>query len=165
VALVSDEISYEEAANFANHVIDRFSNPFLEHKWEAIAMNFTSKMQMRNIALIRKLYSQNFGVPSHIALGLAAYILLMNTSKSGNLFTININNQTYSVQDEFSEILFNYWKNPDTAVDHILADERLWSLDLTRYPGLADAVKKNVTLLNTNGVKEAIKSLQTERTA
>jgi tagaturonate reductase len=164
-ALISDDISYEEAIDFANQVTDRFSNPFLEHKWEAIAMNFTSKMQMRNIALIRKLYSQNFGIPDHIALGLAAYILLMNTSKSNGRFTTNINGQVYPIQDDFSEILFNYWRDPDTAVDHILADERLWSLDLTRYPGFADAVKKNVTLLNTKGIKEAIKSLQTQRTA
>jgi tagaturonate reductase len=164
-ALISDDISYEDAIDFANQVTDRFSNPFLEHKWEAIAMNFTSKMQMRNIALIRKLYSQNFGIPDHIALGIAAYILLMNTSKSNGRFTTNINGQVYPIQDEFSEILFNYWRDPDTAVDHILADERLWSLDLTRYPGFADAVKKNVTLLKTRGVKEAIKSLQTQRTA
>ena len=46
------ELSYNEACAFASKVIDRFSNPFLEHKWISISMNYTSKMKMRNVPLL-----------------------------------------------------------------------------------------------------------------
>jgi len=35
-ALHNENISYAEALNFANQVMDRFGNPFLDHKWLSI---------------------------------------------------------------------------------------------------------------------------------
>ncbi|MCZ4243328.1 tagaturonate reductase [Pedobacter punctiformis] len=163
-ALVNEEITYEETIDFASNVSDRFSNPFLEHQWQAIALNFTSKMQMRNIPLIRKMYCRNTEVPAHVALGFAAYILFNKSVKNKDQYTVNVNGKVFQIQDEYAEILFNYWKSPSTAVENILADERLWSIDLTRYPGFKDAVKKNVNLLKEEGTKAVINNLRVERT-
>ena len=163
-ALINEEITHNDTLDFAANVNDRFSNPFLEHQWQAIALNFTSKMQMRNIPLIRKLYSRNTEVPAHIALGFAAYILFNKCVKKGDNYITTVNGKTFQVQDEYAEILCNYWKSPATVVENILADERLWSIDLTRYPGFKDAVKKNVNLLKEEGTKAVMNGLREERT-
>ncbi|WP_443937502.1 tagaturonate reductase [Pedobacter sp. MW01-1-1] len=163
-AVVNEEINYDEALAFASSVTDRFSNPSLEHQWQAITLNFTSKMQMRNIQLIRKAYSKNQEAPSYISLGFAAYLLFMNVVKAENTFTANINGKVYPIQDEFAEILYNYWKNPETVVKNVLADERLWGLDLTRYPGFAEAVENNLNLLKSEGAKKTLSNLRAERT-
>jgi tagaturonate reductase len=46
-AVSGDTISYNEGCAFANTVIDRFRNPFIDHQWLSITMNFTSKMRLR----------------------------------------------------------------------------------------------------------------------
>src|SRR5690606_1666012 len=46
--VAGEEITTEEARESADRVVDRFSNPFLEHQWKSISVNYTSKMQMRN---------------------------------------------------------------------------------------------------------------------
>ncbi|MFC4211962.1 tagaturonate reductase [Pedobacter lithocola] len=158
-SLENDDISYQDAVDFAMSVIDRFSNPSLEHKWQAITLNFTSKMQMRNMPLIRKYYSQKNEVPPLIALGLAAYIIFMNTTKDGDNYVANINGKSYPIQDEFAEILYTYWQNPETAIDNILGDRRLWDKNLNNYPGFNAAIKSNVDLLQRNGVKETLGNL------
>ncbi|RNL49744.1 tagaturonate reductase [Pedobacter jejuensis] len=163
-SLEDDDISYQDAVDFAMSVIDRFSNPSLEHKWQAITLNFTSKMQMRNMPLIRKYYSQKNEVPPLIALGLAAYIIFMDTTKDGDNYVAEINGKSYPVQDEFAEILYTYWQNPETAIDNILGDRRLWDKNLNNYPGFNAAIKSNVDMLKNNGVKETISNLRKQRT-
>src|SRR3546814_1681697 len=54
--LVEIGIDKTEAAAFADYVIDRFSNPYLEHKWESISANYTSKMRMRNLATLERYF-------------------------------------------------------------------------------------------------------------
>lgn len=163
-SLENDDITYNDAVDFAKSVIDRFSNPFLEHKWQAITLNFTSKMQMRNMPLIRKYYSQKNEVPPLMAIGLAAYIIFMNTAKEGETFTANINDKKFAIDDEFAQILFDYWKNPETAIDNILGDRRLWDKNLNNYPGFNAAIKNYVELLQNKGAKETLSNLHTERT-
>ena len=163
-SLENDDITYQDAVDFASSVIDRFSNPSLEHKWQAITLNFTSKMQMRNMPLIRKYYSQKNEVPPLIALGLSAYIIFMNTTKDGANYIANVKGKAYPVQDEFAEILYDYWQNPETAIDNILGDRRLWDKNLNNYPGFNAAIKNYVDLLQNAGAEETLSKLHTERT-
>ncbi|WP_316755166.1 tagaturonate reductase [Pedobacter aquatilis] len=163
-SLENDDITYQDAVDFASSVIDRFSNPSLEHKWQAITLNFTSKMQMRNMPLIRKYYSQKNEVPPLIALGLSAYIIFMNTTKDGANYIANVKGKAYPVQDEFAEILYDYWQNPETAIDNILGDRRLWDKNLNNYPGFNAAIKNYVDLLQNAGAEETLSNLHTERT-
>jgi tagaturonate reductase len=162
--VVNEDITYEEAIAFAESVIDRFSNPALEHQWQAITLNFTSKMQMRNMPLIRRYYALKNEVPQLTALGVAAYILFMNVNKDGDTYTAIANGKTYPIQDEFAEILYEYWKNPETVVDHTLGDRRLWDKNLNNYPGFNEAVKSYVELLQNKGAKETLSNLHSERT-
>jgi tagaturonate reductase len=46
--VVSETITKEDAIHFSNKVLERFANPYIEHKWTSIAMNFEEKMKMRN---------------------------------------------------------------------------------------------------------------------
>ena len=54
--VVTEEISEPEVIEFANTVIDRFYNPQLDHKWSSITLNYTGKMKMRNVPLIKRYY-------------------------------------------------------------------------------------------------------------
>ena len=155
-AVVNEDITYEEALNFAKSVIDRFSNPFLAHQWQAITLNYTSKMQLRNMPLIRKHYALKNEVPQRTALGLAAYIVFMNVSKEGEAYIAKVKDKTFPVDDEFAEVLHRYWKDPATVVDNTLGDRRLWNKNLNNYPGFNAAVKAHVESIQSRGVMETL---------
>ena len=78
-ALTEVGIDSGEASEFANHVIDRFGNPYLQHQWQSIRTNYTSKMQMRNLPTITRYVQRYDRVPSYMALGMAGYLRFMQT--------------------------------------------------------------------------------------
>lgn len=71
--VVNDDITYEEANSFSSSVIDRFSNPTIEHKWTSIATGFLEKMKMRNVPLIEKYSILKNTNQSYMSLGFAAF--------------------------------------------------------------------------------------------
>jgi len=75
----------EEASEFADHVIDRFGNPYLHHQWQSISTNYTSKMQMRNLPTIARYVQRYNEVPSYMALGFAGYLQFMQTTDGDKL--------------------------------------------------------------------------------
>lgn len=77
--LVKIGLDREEASEFADHVIDRFSNPYLHHQWQSISTNYTSKMRMRNLPTIARYTELSDAVPAYMALGFAGYLRFMET--------------------------------------------------------------------------------------
>ena len=155
IALDSETISYAEACAFANRVSDRFRNPFLEHKWISITMNYTSKMKLRNIPLLLKYYNKTGTVPGNMALGFAAYLLFMRCKVGpDDQYYGEANGKKYIIQDEEASYFSNKWamRNIDTFASSILADKNLWGVDLSIVDGLAASVKENLHLLETQGV-------------
>ena len=49
----------EESISFAEHVFDRFRNPFIQHKWRSIALNSVSKFAVRVLPTILEYKEQN----------------------------------------------------------------------------------------------------------
>jgi len=79
VAIEDEQISYEEAVAYSHKVLDRFSNPYLEHKWLSICLQYSSKMLIRNIPNLLNYYKKKDTVPALMALGFAEYILFIKS--------------------------------------------------------------------------------------
>ena len=75
--VVNETISNEEATQFSNKVLERFANPYIEHKWTSIAMNFEEKMKMRNGYLMDNYAAQNTAAAKYMAIGFAAFCVYM----------------------------------------------------------------------------------------
>ncbi|MBC7417743.1 MAG: tagaturonate reductase [Pedobacter sp.] len=161
-AVESAEISREEAMAFAKSVADRFGNPSLEHHWQAITLNYTSKIKMRNLPLIERYYTKENKVPKRSALGLAAYIVLMNSKKDDQNYLAEVDGRKFKLQDESAEKLYKHWQNRQNFVKSILSDESLWGTDLTHYPGFYEAVNQRVNQLRNKGAKAILNELNTE---
>ena len=162
VAIADEQINYEAAVAYSNKVIDRFLNPYLEHKWLSICLQYSSKMLMRNIPNLLNYYKKENSVPPLIAIGFAAYIVFMKGSKSvTGEFTGTANNAAYVINDDKAPILHSHWLNEEVSVvvQGILADETLWSTDLNQLPGFTDAVVTNVQRIVNSGAKKLIQSI------
>ena len=152
--LIGNLISEQEATTFANNVIDRFRNPFIEHKWINISAQFSLKMAMRNLPLIKKHYASNEQEPKFMLLGFAAYLLFMRSQQTAaGSFQCTIEDSTYIIIDEKAELLFQYWQlnTTELSIKAILSEESIWGEDLTKIPRFyLDLVKMvlNIKLFN-----------------
>ena len=165
-AICDDMIKMEDATAFASKVMDRFRNPFLDHQWLSISVQFSSKMKMRNVPILLKHYAKSNEVPENMALGFAAFLLFMKTKNSGNKYEGISNDKNYTVQDDNAAYFAEHWrsKNENEVVDTILADKNFWDADLSALPNFAEAVKINLKSLIDNGVVKTIAACQLNKT-
>ncbi len=154
-------ISYEEACVFASQVMDRFSNPFLDHKWISITMNYTSKMKMRNVPLLLKYYEKHTAAPELMTLGFAGYLLFMKAAAEKD----TDNGNKYTVQDPQAGQLAIYWQQNDInkLMNAVLEDQRLWETDLSLLPGFAAAVEEALHKLMSKGVAVTLREAQQQK--
>lgn len=154
-----DLVTYDESVAFANKVVDRFSNPFLLHKWLSISLNYTSKMKMRNVPLIIRYFEKFNKVPGRMALGFAAYIVFMNCRKgSDGAYHGEINGNTFVIEDEKAAFFAEQWAlgNTDTIAVAVLSNTELWGTDLTQLNGFATAVVQNINTILADGMVAAL---------
>lgn len=159
-------INYEDACLFASQVMDRFRNPFLDHKWISITMNYTSKMKMRNVPLLLKHYEKHTAAPELMALGFAGYLLFMKAvAEKDNVYSGNCNGNRYPVQDPQAGQLAAHWQQTDInkVVNTILADQNLWETDLSLLPGFAAAVEEELRRLMSKGVAATLQQAQQQK--
>ncbi len=159
--VVSGDISLEEAQQFALQVADRFKNPYLDHLWLSIAVQYTSKMIMRTLPLLDKYYALNKEVPELMALGFAAFILFMRSEQNEpDRFYGEYQGHRYRVQDDKAGLLYKKWQmGQDSVVVEILKDSTIFGADLTIYPGFTDAVNRYLLLLTAEGAANTLRSM------
>ncbi len=126
---------------FGRMVLDRFRNPFLNHKLLDISAQYTTKMKMRNIPILLQYYKE-FGKPPELfAMGFAAYLQFMKGEKEMNgAYYGESNGEYYPINCNFAPYFYEQWQNFD--LDKVLANRSLWGEDLTQLEGFADAVRK-----------------------
>ncbi len=150
-------ISVEEANHFALQVIDRFKNPYIEHLWSSIAVQYTSKMAMRVAPLIEKHYTRNHEAPELMALGFAAYLLFMRSEKRTDGYYGKCNGADYRITDDKASLLYSKWQSDQ--VINSLHDTAIFGADLSQYPGFAEAVNRYLILLTRSGAANALRSI------
>jgi tagaturonate reductase len=164
--ITNGKISQLEALEFANSVIERFRNPFIDHKWISITLNYTYKMKTRNVPLLIEHYRRDLFIPSHMAMGFAAYILFMKCepSESGKYYGEN-NGVIYPVQDDQAAYFHQQWKSDslNELVITVLGNKNLWGEDLNSLPGFALAVTNYMESFIQKGVIATIKEYQVNR--
>jgi tagaturonate reductase len=160
------EITRLESYEFAVNVLDRFRNPYIDHRWLSITLNYTGKMKMRNLPLIAEHYNRFSNVPKLMAIGFAAYLLFMKVVKedAGKYYGMR-SGEAYHIQDEFANYYLNIWQNNqlNEVVDTVLSNQEMWGIDLNKFSGFADAIKKYLNLFiegKYDEVIEQVKSLE-----
>ena len=131
-AITGDKISPAEANAFGKAVLDRFANPFLEHKWVSISAQFTLKMNIRCMPLIIATYQKTGQLPLRMLIGFSAYLVQMNLVNSDDLAT---------------------------SLSNVLSDTSTWGQDLTAIPGLLDKVLDITASIQSKGILQTINQL------
>jgi len=164
--IVNENLTAEQAHAFGKKVLERFRNPFLDHKWINITLQYSNKMRMRNVSLLQKHYLEGLHTHGHMALGFAAYLLFMKSEEGENgKYYGKANNTTYPVQDEQAGYFSQLWQDNKlkNIVGSALGNEKLWGADLTALPGFAVAVEFYLDSIIQRGVMETLKEFEIKR--
>jgi len=152
--------------DFANRVFERFCNPFIEHQWQSITVQYTSKMKMRNIPLLQKHYELYDTVPLHMTAGFAGFFLYMRAIKkeNGKYFGMR-NDRLYEIKDDSAEYFFQAWENngSDKVAEIVMQNEELWGTDLTKFPGFLQSIQEYLKEFSSNGVLKTIARIESKK--
>jgi tagaturonate reductase len=159
------EIDVKVKTDFANKVFERFCNPFIDHQWLSITVQYTSKMKMRNVPLLLRHYELNDYPPMYMATGFAGFLLYMKViRKEGNRYFGERNGMPYEIKDDSAEYFYNTWKNnsPNQLVEEVLRNEELWETDLSKRPGFLQVVQEQLNSMINIGVLDTIAVLESK---
>lgn len=149
-------------ASFASAVMERFSNPYIQHRLLDISLNSVSKFNARCLPTMLA-YLDRFGtLPSHVVFGLTALIRFYDIEKTEDGYMGHREDgSTYLVRDTEENMAFfcEAWKDrdADTAVQKALSNTALWEgRDLSQIPGLVEQVQSQMRQIKEVGIRVAI---------
>ena len=155
----------EDCRAFAAAVEDRFNNPFVNHELMSISLNSTAKWRARNLPTLLDYTSEKGALPPCLTMSLAAYIAFYSQDVQAltdqGLVCRRPKGNCYTVSDDRWVLEFFYGHRQDGGdglVHDVMTQEDMWGMDLTRVPGLEDAVKRDLRILREQGALAAFRA-------
>lgn len=145
------DLDKDELNSFAQSVLERFNNPFIDHKLLDISLNSVAKFKARCLCSILDYYNKFGKVPNVLSFAFAG---LIN-------FYENFQNKDYPVNDIESVIEFFKSEHGDIVFD-TLSNTDFWGEDLTKIDNLYATVKKHFDNIKELGVKGAMEIVTNE---
>jgi tagaturonate reductase len=129
-----------ELNKFAEQVIDRFKNPFIEHQLLSIALNSISKFRVRILPTILKYYQVNQSLPGGLMRSFAALIVF---------YRGHWKQEEIKLKDQEDVLTFfrEAWRENGVAsvAQRVLGNEQLWGLNLSEIAGMSANLSAHLT--------------------
>lgn len=157
------EVDAKVAQRYGRDVMDRFRNPYLDHKWLSITLQYSMKMKNRVIPILYKYYEVFDTVPQYLARCLAAYILFMKVEKKeGDRYYGNFEGTDYLINCDQAAYYYEIMKtceDTEELVNKVLSNEELWGTDLTQLVDFESTVATHLGNMKLLGAKEVASAL------
>lgn len=128
------DLPEQELEQFADDVLERFSNPFIEHYLLSIALNSVSKYKVRVLPSLMEYMKENGKEPKRLVFSLAALIAFYRTDAA----------------NDDPEII-EYMKT--SSAEDILSNEKYWGRDISF---LLPSIKNHLEAIETLGIRKAM---------
>ncbi len=150
------DLPREELLSFAGSVMERFTNPFVDHQVTSIMLNAFPKFATRDLPGLKEYFHRKGTLPTGIVFGLAA---LITYYKGGNR-----EDGTAIVPSDSAEIteeLARLWQSGDEGevAAGVLAHTDWWGENLTLIPGLTDLLTGYLKAIRLHGMRNALKQI------
>ena len=152
-----------DAEQFAREVLDRFANPFIEHRLWDITLHGGAKMRVRVVPSIVEYTTRNGHPPARLSLGFAAYLLF---ARSDALWKGN-DDSARRRPDEVGDEIKAAWKAMDgkcsvSLTRTVCQNVALWGVDLDALPGFTELVSRHLMTLERDCVLWALDSVEVQ---
>ncbi|MDG0797764.1 tagaturonate reductase [Pectobacterium punjabense] len=155
------DLPHDELTSFAQAVLSRFRNPFIQHQLLSISLNGMTKFRTRILPQLLTYRERHGELPARLTFALAALIAFYRGERSGEGDAL----QTYPLQDDahwlerYSSLWAGVKENTVSLaelVDVVLRDADHWEQDLTQVPGLAAQVTEQLQTIVERGMRAAV---------
>lgn len=146
-----------ELQSFANSVMERFTNPFVDHQVTSIMLNACPKFVTRDLPGLKEFFKRKGYLPEGIVLGLAAIITYYKGGCREDGVKIVPNDAP-----EIVEFIQNAWNISTTMRELafiILNNENIWGENLNEIHGLADLVSVYLSDIHDKGMLRTVANL------
>ena len=149
----------DELKKFAEDVLERFNNPFVDHAVTSIMLNSFPKFQTRDLPGLKTYLQRKGELPKGLVLGLAAIITYYKGGVREDGAEITPNDAP-----EIMQLLKDLWATGDNrkVAEGVLAAQNLiWGEhgDLNAIPGLTDMVVSFLDSIQEKGMLETVKGI------
>lgn len=150
----------DELRQFANDVLERFDNPYVEHQVTSIMLNSFPKFETRDLPGLKTYLERKGELPKGLVLGLAAIITYYKGGTRADGAPIQPNDA-----QEIMDLLTQLWATGDVrkvAEGVLAATDVIWKeskQDLNEIPGLTDMVEGFLRDIESKGMVETVKSI------
>lgn len=146
----------DELIKFADDVLERFNNPFVDHAVTSIMLNSFPKFETRDLPGLKTYLERKGELPKGLVLGLAAIITYYKGGVRADGAEITPNDAP-----EIMSLLKDLWATGDTGkvAQGVLAAKSIWGEDLNNIPGLTSAIKANLDSIQEKGMLETVKAI------
>ncbi|QCJ44701.1 tagaturonate reductase [Bacillus sp. S3] len=149
----------DELRSFADAVVERFRNPYMQHFLLSISLNSLSKFKTRNLPSLLAFYNRTQELPRKLVFSLAALISFYKGKRGEETIqladdpdVLNLFSKQWSQYNGTSESVM-------AIVTSLLGYEKLWEQDLNEIPGLTAAVTRDLYEIETVGMKQAVEAI------
>ena len=145
----------EELEKYAASVVERFVNPFVKHFVTSIMLNSFPKYKTRDLPGLKTYLERKGELPKGLVLGLAAIITYYKGGKRGDVDIVP--NDDAAIVSLLQEL----WSSCDVrkVAEGVLAAEFIWGENLNDVPGLTDLVAADLEIIQTEGMRAAVKTV------
>lgn len=146
----------DELVKFADDVLERFNNPFVDHAVTSIMLNSFPKYETRDLPGLKTYLERKGELPKGLVLGLAGIITYYKGGVRADGAEITLNDAP-----EIMNLLKDLWATGDTekVAKGVLAAEFIWGEDLNKIPGLTAAIKADLDSIQEKGMLETVKAI------
>lgn len=150
----------EELKSFAEDVLERFANPFIEHKLLSISLNSVSKFKARVLPTLLEYMEQEKAAPELLSFSLASLLHFYRGKKAeGESYQV-LDDQ--NVLDKFNSLwpkLEDGSLSPEDFVSQILGDSSFWGIDLSALTSLYEMVLTHFKNIQDQGIQTVLENL------
>lgn len=150
------DLPREELVRFANDVLERFNNPYVDHSVVSIMLNSFPKFETRDLPGLKIYLKRKGTLPKGLVLGLAAIITYYKGGQRSDGTKIEPNDAP-----EIIELLRNLWATGsfEKIAKGVLGATSIWNEDLNAIPGLASMVAKYLEEIQNKGMINVVKEI------
>ena len=153
------DLPTDELQQFADDVLERFQNPYVDHQLTSIMLNSFPKFVTRDLPGLRKYLERKGSLPQGIVLGLAAIITYYHGGKRADGTAIQPNDDPRIVN-----LLSELWQTGDTqqvARGVLAASDIIWGEqgDLNEIPGLTERIEELLDAVQHQGMMATMESI------
>ena len=145
-----------ELQKFAEDVLERFNNPFVDHQVTSIMLNSFPKYATRDLPGLKEYLKRKGSLPEGLVLGLAAIMVYYRGGKRADGVEIIPNDAP-----EIMALLSQLWSegSVENLVERVLGTTSIWGEDLNSIPLLAERVAYYIDKIQNQGMLHTVKEL------